>query len=134
MRALTYSTHDDVIRCLQENKQKKDFGKACKAEVAAYEQRASQDYRLNHRLRTSCRADVGALCKGACDEDKDDQVWACFGVCVCVCVCACVRARGVRFVWQRCGVAAGGRHMCRGKGGWLPAQRPTLRALRSCTS
>jgi hypothetical protein len=42
--------HARVIRCLQENKGRKDFGKACREEVARYEQTISKDYRLNYRL------------------------------------------------------------------------------------
>ncbi|KAI8465216.1 MAG: hypothetical protein J3K34DRAFT_379960 [Monoraphidium minutum] len=66
-----------VIRCLQENKAHKEFGSKCAEEVTAYEQRASQDYRLNHRLRTECKADVAALCKEACkkgDGQPSDDV------------------------------------------------------------
>ncbi len=66
-----------VIRCLQANKDGKDFGQACLKEVKAYEQLASQDYRLNHRLRTACTADVAALCKGACQLSSEKAgTWA----------------------------------------------------------
>ncbi|GBF99737.1 hypothetical protein Rsub_12450 [Raphidocelis subcapitata] len=59
-----------VIRCLQENKGKKDFGKPCLGEVISYEQQASSDYRLNHRLRVMCRPDIEATCKDVCPESK----------------------------------------------------------------
>lgn len=58
-------------RCLQNNKGQKDFGAACRKEVIDYEQRASSDYRLNHRLRTMCAADVESLCKDVCAKGGD---------------------------------------------------------------
>ena len=59
-----------VIRCLQDSKSKKGFGRGCLREVLAYEQQAGTDYRLNHRLREACKADVAALCKDACRKDS----------------------------------------------------------------
>ncbi|KAG1660746.1 hypothetical protein FOA52_010620 [Chlamydomonas sp. UWO 241] len=55
-----------VIRCLQENKGEKDFGKACTSEVDSYEEEISKDYRLNYRLRTACEKDVSLLCPLTC--------------------------------------------------------------------
>ena len=66
-----------VIRCLQGAKGKEGFGKACLREVVAYERQASSDYRLSHRLRAACRADVGALCKDACRKDSDEVRCCC---------------------------------------------------------
>lgn len=54
------------FRCLQQNKDQKDFGKACRKEVAEYESQASQDYRLNFRLQKECKKDIEALCKDSC--------------------------------------------------------------------
>lgn len=51
---------------LQSNKDHKHFGKACRAELERYEQESAKDYRLNFRLYTACKADVGQLCKDAC--------------------------------------------------------------------
>jgi hypothetical protein len=69
-----------VIRCLQENKGKKDFSRPCLNEVLSYEQRAASDYRLNHRLAVMCRPDIENVCQNACDKDKEggsrDQVRA----------------------------------------------------------
>lgn len=62
--------HARVIRCLQDNKNKKDFGKDCRAEIKSYEQEASQDYRLNYRLSASCAKDVSELCKNACKAEE----------------------------------------------------------------
>ncbi|KAF8068300.1 hypothetical protein HT031_001987 [Scenedesmus sp. PABB004] len=62
-----------VIRCLQENKGAKDFGRPCLKEVAAYEQGSAQDYRLNFRLRKACDKDISKLCKDVCSP-KQDQV------------------------------------------------------------
>jgi Golgi apparatus protein 1 len=59
-----------AIRCLQESKGKRDFGRLCLKEVLAYEQRASSDYRLNHRLKAACARDAAALCDdAACMKD-----------------------------------------------------------------
>ena len=62
-----------LCRCLQENKKESDFGSACKKEVEAYEQKASQDYRLNFRLRSACQGDIASLC-GHLPCMKDDKV------------------------------------------------------------
>jgi len=59
-----------VIRCLQDNKYAKDFGKECKEEVREYETEAASDYRLNFRLDKACSADVEALCKTACNREE----------------------------------------------------------------
>lgn len=67
---LTHSPIHPCPRCLQDNKGKKDFGQACLKEVLSYEQQASSDYRLNHRLRTTCRTDIDALCKDVCHKDQ----------------------------------------------------------------
>ena len=55
-----------VIRCLQDNKGGKDFGKACRDEVARYEQLASKDYRLNFRLKKVCFFCCVLLCVLCC--------------------------------------------------------------------
>jgi hypothetical protein len=39
-----------------------------------YEQAASSDYRLNHRLRVTCKADIEGLCREACSPKNDGQV------------------------------------------------------------
>jgi Golgi apparatus protein 1 len=62
-----------VIRCLQDNKEEKDFGKACLQEVKRYENLAAKDYRLNHRLNKECKDDVDKLCKDIC-RPKDGEV------------------------------------------------------------
>ena len=54
------------LRCLQDNKYQKDFGKQCQEEIRSYEQEASTDYRLNHRLSKACKQDIEALCSGVC--------------------------------------------------------------------
>jgi hypothetical protein len=61
-------------RCLQDNKGESDFNSACKKELAAYEQKASQDYRLNFRLRTACQGDISTLCKDLNCMKDDSQV------------------------------------------------------------
>ena len=58
-----------VIRCLQDAKTKKDFGKPCREEVAAYERESGKDYRLNFRLKTACKNDIGAICSDACGAE-----------------------------------------------------------------
>lgn len=55
-----------VIRCLQDSKSKPDFGAACRKEVEAYEAKAAQDYRFNHRLTSACEKDIAAVCRDAC--------------------------------------------------------------------
>lgn len=62
-----------VIRCLQDNKNKKDFGKACADEVKGYELEMSKDYRFNFRLHKACQKDVDKLCPGLC-QAKDGSV------------------------------------------------------------
>eukprot|EP00197_Chlamydomonas_leiostraca_P010927 CAMPEP_0202884756 /NCGR_PEP_ID=MMETSP1391-20130828/41312_1 /ASSEMBLY_ACC=CAM_ASM_000867 /TAXON_ID=1034604 /ORGANISM="Chlamydomonas leiostraca, Strain SAG 11-49" /LENGTH=982 /DNA_ID=CAMNT_0049567983 /DNA_START=167 /DNA_END=3115 /DNA_ORIENTATION=+ len=57
-----------AIRCLQDNKGEKDFGKACREEIEAYEEEISKDYRLNFRLKQNCAKDVQALCASVCSE------------------------------------------------------------------
>lgn len=64
-----------VIRCLQDNKTKKEFGKGCKEEVVKYEKSATGDYRLNFRLRTACQNEVKLLCKDAC-KVQEGQICA----------------------------------------------------------
>jgi hypothetical protein len=116
-------------RCLQENKGKKDFGRPCLAEVLQYEQRASSDYRLNHRLRTACRDDVDALCKSACQRDTDQvggRPGSSRG--------GCAAGEAAR----RLGAAAvpgldGGRGASRGQSGRRAARVP-VRAVQLCGS
>ncbi|GFH23194.1 uncharacterized protein HaLaN_20773, partial [Haematococcus lacustris] len=55
-----------AIRCLQDNKNKKEFGKACKEELMAYEAEISKDYRLNYRLKKNCESDVKKICPNVC--------------------------------------------------------------------
>jgi hypothetical protein len=69
------TTSPHAHRCLQHSKGAPEFGAACKKEVTLYENRASQDYQLNWRLRKQCKADIEALCKDACRPD-DSQVCA----------------------------------------------------------
>jgi hypothetical protein len=59
-----------VIRCLQTHKAQPNFGRLCAREVRFYEEQAATDYRLNHRLTMSCRADIEATCKTACDDSS----------------------------------------------------------------
>ena len=54
------------LRCLQDKKVEKDFGKGCKAEVVKYEAEISQDYRLNTRLAKACTLDIEIKCSGLC--------------------------------------------------------------------
>jgi hypothetical protein len=49
----------------------------CKAEVVRDQNRMAQDYRLNWRLKTACKSDIGQLCDGLCN-DKEGQM--CGGV------------------------------------------------------
>ncbi|WIA10935.1 hypothetical protein OEZ85_011100 [Tetradesmus obliquus] len=63
-----------VIRCLQENKGQKEFGKACLKEMTSYEQKSSQDYRFNFRLASQCKADIKSLCSGICKPEQGQQV------------------------------------------------------------
>ncbi|KAG2452551.1 hypothetical protein HYH02_002788 [Chlamydomonas schloesseri] len=58
-----------VIRCLQDNKNAKDFGKACADEVKEYELEMSKDYRFNFRLHKACQKDVDKLCPGLCQAN-----------------------------------------------------------------
>ncbi|EFJ50582.1 hypothetical protein VOLCADRAFT_103797 [Volvox carteri f. nagariensis] len=58
-----------VIRCLQDNKAEKDFGKACNDEVSAYEAEISKDYRFNYRLHKACQKEVDKLCPGLCQNN-----------------------------------------------------------------
>jgi Golgi apparatus protein 1 len=51
---------------LQDNKEKKDFSKACKHEIELYESEISKDYRLNFRLNKNCQKDVQNLCANVC--------------------------------------------------------------------
>lgn len=46
----------------------------CKKEVAEYEQRASQDYKLNFRLKQECEKDIQVLCKDACHPGQNSEV------------------------------------------------------------
>lgn len=58
-------------RCLQNSKLEKGFGKACLAEVQAFEQKSSQDYRFNFRLKKQCQKDIDRLCRDVCHPDQD---------------------------------------------------------------
>ncbi|GLI58992.1 hypothetical protein VaNZ11_000814 [Volvox africanus] len=58
-----------VIRCLQDNKGQKDFGKACNDEVSTYEAEISKDYRFNFRLHKACQKEVDKLCPGLCQAN-----------------------------------------------------------------
>ncbi|GFR44890.1 hypothetical protein Agub_g6234 [Astrephomene gubernaculifera] len=58
-----------VIRCLQDNKAQKEFGKACAEEIKAYEAEISKDYRFNFRLKKACQKDVEKLCPGLCQTN-----------------------------------------------------------------
>lgn len=58
-------------RCLQNSKTKKDFGKLCLAEIIAFEQKSSQDYRFNFRLKKQCKGDIERVCKDVCHFDQD---------------------------------------------------------------
>mmetsp|Transcript_34914 Transcript_34914/g.77608 ORF Transcript_34914/g.77608 Transcript_34914/m.77608 type:complete len:994 (-) Transcript_34914:752-3733(-) len=62
-----------VIRCLQDNKNDKEFGKACREEIISFENEISKDYRLNYRLAKACQGDVQALCPSVCQQN-DGQV------------------------------------------------------------
>ncbi|KAL4439883.1 hypothetical protein ABPG75_002884 [Micractinium tetrahymenae] len=57
-----------VIRCLQHAAEEHadDFSDSCQQAVEAYEARAGTDYRLNFRLATACKDDIGRLCPNAC--------------------------------------------------------------------
>lgn len=59
-----------VLRCLQNSKGEKDFGKACLTEVQAFEQKSAQDYRFNFRLGKQCKKDIERLCKDVCHQDQ----------------------------------------------------------------
>ncbi|MEW5311456.1 MAG: hypothetical protein WDW38_003170 [Sanguina aurantia] len=52
-----------AIRCLQDNKSKKDFGKECRESVKVYEGESASDYRLNYRLSQACKGDIAAQCR-----------------------------------------------------------------------
>ena len=67
--SLCHSTPLAPLSCLSENKNEKDFGKACKKEVEEYEHEVSQDYRFNPRLKKSCDRDIKELCPGMCNEN-----------------------------------------------------------------
>ncbi|KAF6266246.1 hypothetical protein COO60DRAFT_1470052 [Scenedesmus sp. NREL 46B-D3] len=69
--------HARVIRCLQARLDDEDMSPECKAEVVRDQNRMAQDYRLNWRLKTACKADIGLLCDGLCN-DKEGQM--CGGV------------------------------------------------------
>lgn len=42
--------------------------------MSQYESRASQDYKLNFRLKKECKNDIDALCKDACHPGKTSEV------------------------------------------------------------
>lgn len=63
-----------ACRCLQHYKDQKEFGRACRREVQQYESSASQDYRLNFRLKKECKTDIDTLCKDACHPGKSSEV------------------------------------------------------------
>lgn len=65
-----------VIRCLQDNKSQKDFGKACTDEIGSYEVEISKDYRFNFRLHKACQKEVDKLCPGLC-QTNDGSVSTC---------------------------------------------------------
>jgi len=56
-----------VIRCLQENMNKADFGEACKAELDRRLYRKTVDYRLDSGISRNCKA---AINTGVCKEAK----------------------------------------------------------------
>jgi hypothetical protein len=62
---------------LQNRLDDEDMSPECKAEVVRDQNRMAQDYRLNWRLKTACKADIGTLCDGLCN-DKEGQM--CGGV------------------------------------------------------
>lgn len=66
-------------RCLQDNKAKKNFGKACQKEVASYEQETAKDFRLNYRLSAVCRNDMKQLCAEACSIEQGELIDVCGG-------------------------------------------------------
>lgn len=59
-----------VIRCLQDNKSHKDFGKDCKDKVKEYELESASDYRFNYRLAKACKADIDTLCSDVCHAEQ----------------------------------------------------------------
>ncbi|EFN51157.1 hypothetical protein CHLNCDRAFT_141382 [Chlorella variabilis] len=60
-----------VIRCLQlaVEQHKEEVSERCSDEVAAYEAKASRDYRLNARLATACKEAVDQSCPNVCGKD-----------------------------------------------------------------
>ncbi|KAG1658887.1 hypothetical protein FOA52_000675 [Chlamydomonas sp. UWO 241] len=68
-----------VIRCLQDAKYEKDFGKACRERVQEYEGEAAGDYRLNYRLAQACKSEVPRLCDGMCKAPEDGGSTLCGG-------------------------------------------------------
>ena len=57
----------------QDNKEEKDFGKACAEEVKSYESEISKEWRFNFRLHKACQKDVEKLCPGLC-QNSDGNV------------------------------------------------------------
>jgi hypothetical protein len=65
----------------QDNKNEKDFGKACRQEVKNYEVNAAKDYRLNFRLKKACEDDVKAICKDTCSIHEGEVGGCCSRLC-----------------------------------------------------
>lgn len=91
----------------QDNKEEKDFGKACSEEVRGYEAEISKDYRLNFRLHKACEKDVDKLCPGLC-QNSDGSVSSCSGGGV-VCIVVVPRLRAHSRAFYAWGGALGGR-------------------------
>lgn len=72
---------------LQLKKGDRNFGKACRAEVERYEQESAKDFRLNYRLYDACKADVGQICRDACQLQDGEICGGKVGLC---CLSACV--------------------------------------------
>eukprot|EP00884_Botryococcus_braunii_P022595 jgi/Botrbrau1/9019/Bobra.0148s0119.1 len=55
-----------VIRCLEDNMEKPEFGPNCKTAVQKHIQHSAQDYRLNHRLSVACKDTIDVNCSDLC--------------------------------------------------------------------
>mmetsp|Transcript_65397 Transcript_65397/g.206659 ORF Transcript_65397/g.206659 Transcript_65397/m.206659 type:complete len:905 (-) Transcript_65397:279-2993(-) len=54
-----------IFKCLQENMAKPDFGGSCLEHIKSRESRMSSDYRLDFGVATTCKTEIGTLCKDA---------------------------------------------------------------------
>eukprot|EP00798_Chlamydomonas_sp_ICE-L_P015210 gene15210-21287_t len=102
-----------VLRCLQEKKYDKEFGRACLKEVQTFEKGQAQDYRLNYRLNKACKK---TICGGKvlrCLTDKVDMIVdpQCKKICGGKVLC-CLTDKVDMIVDPQCKKICGGKVLC----------------------